>query len=234
MKLKAAVRYQAVELVQSAAVFCLIIGAMIVVFVLTNITQVAYMAVPNLGFLPYILMPLLALSTFGGDVRFLMQMGLTRPQMIASTAASLGAACLFLAIVEVVCTIVFPSFWPSAQSLFLMTYGSGNGPVLAFLFMFLGCAAASGAALAFAALQMRFGTRRIVLSFFALFVVAFWVLPSVLPSPIPYWSALSGFVQTAFGFGVGANLANPFVLFVVVAVLGVLIAWVSVRRIEVR
>ena len=32
MKLKAAFRYQAVELVQSASVFCLIIGAIIVVF----------------------------------------------------------------------------------------------------------------------------------------------------------------------------------------------------------
>ena len=49
MKLKAAIRYQAVELVQSAAVFCLIVGAIIVAFYVMNITQVAYISVPNLG-----------------------------------------------------------------------------------------------------------------------------------------------------------------------------------------
>ena len=60
MKLKAAFRYQAVELVQSASVFCLIIGAIIVVFFAMTITRIAYVYVPNLGFLPYVLMPLLA------------------------------------------------------------------------------------------------------------------------------------------------------------------------------
>lgn len=233
MKLKAAFRYQAVELVQSAAVFCLIIGGIIAVFVLANSTQIAYMSLPSLGFLPYVLMPLLALSTFAGDVRFLMQMGLTRPQMIASTAASLGAACLFLGIVEAACAVLVP-FWPGVQSLFLMTYGLSNGPVLDFLFTFLGCAAASGAALAFAALQMRFGTRRVMLCLLAIFVVVFWALPSVLPLPMSYWSALLGLTQTAFGFGEGASLANPFILFAAVAALGVLVSWASVRRIEVR
>ncbi len=78
MKLKAAIRYQAVELVQSAAVFCLIIGAIIAAVALIGLTKGAYLSVPNMGFLPYFLMPLLALSTFQGDIRFLMQMGLTR------------------------------------------------------------------------------------------------------------------------------------------------------------
>ena len=233
MKLKAAFRYQAVELVQSAAVFCLIIGGIIAAVALFGLTKGAWLSVPNIGFLPYFLMPLLALSTFSGDVRFLMQMGLTRPQVIASTAASLGAACLFLGLVEAACVILV-SFWPQAQSLYLMSYGLSNGPVLDFLFMFLGCAAASGAGLAFAALQMRFGTRRVVLSVVAIVVVAFMVLPSVLPSSVPYWSALSGFVQTAFGFGEGASPANPFLTFAVVAALSVLGAGAPARRIEVH
>lgn len=70
MKLKAAIRYQAVELVQSAAVFCLIIGAIIAAVALIGLTKGAYLSVPNMGFLPYFLMPLLALSTFQGDIRF--------------------------------------------------------------------------------------------------------------------------------------------------------------------
>ena len=163
MKLKAAIRYQAVELVQSAAVFCLIIGAIIAAVALIGLTKGAYLSVPNMGFLPYFLMPLLALSTFQGDIRFLMQMGLTRPQVIASTVASLGAACLFLGLVEAACVILV-SFWPQMQSLYLMSYGLSNGPALDFLFMALGCAATSSAGLAFAALQMRFGTRRVVLT----------------------------------------------------------------------
>ena len=229
MKLKAAFRYQAVELVQSAAVFCLIVGAIIVAFYVMNITQVAYISVPNLGFLPYVLMPLLVLSTLPGDVRFLMQMGLTRTQMIASTAASFGAACLFLAAVEAVCSLALP-FWPVTQSLFLMTYGAGNGPVLDFLFMFLGCAAAAGAALAFAALQMRFGTRCVVLAAAAAAIVAIGVLSSVEGAA---W-AFSGAVSWLFGLAPGAGLANPFLLFAAVAALGVAVAWASVRRIEVR
>ncbi|WP_080797660.1 hypothetical protein [Arabiibacter massiliensis] len=234
MKLKAAFRYQAVELVQSAAVFCLIIGAILAVLFVMMLSGSGQVALPAMGALPYALMALLALSTLPGDIRFLMQMGLTRPQMIASTAASLGAVCLFLGVVEAVCSVVFPAFWPSGQSLFLMTYGVENGPVLDFLFMFLGCAAASGAALAFAALQMRFGTRRVVLSLIAIFVVVPWVLSAVLPSSIAFWLALSDATQAAFGFGAGASLANPFITFAVVAALGVLIAWTAVRRIEVR
>lgn len=233
MKLKAAFRYQAVELVQSAAVFCLIIGTLIAVLFVMNINQVAYIAMPGMGFLPYALMPLLALSTFPGDVRFLMQMGLTRLQMVASTAASLAAVCLFLALVEAACAVLVP-FWPREQSLFLMAYGVGNGPALDFLFMFLGCAAASSAGLAFAALQMRFGTRRIVLTLLAVGLVVFSVLPSVMPSAAFLLPVLMDAMQTALGFGAGASLANPFFTFVVVIALGGVVAWAAVRRVEVR
>ena len=216
MKLKAAIRYQAVELVQSAAVFCLIIGAIIAAVALIGLTKGAYLSVPNMGFLPYFLMPLLALSTFQGDIRFLMQMGLTRPQVIASTVASLGAACL--------------SFWPQMQSLYLMSYGLSNGPALDFLFMALGCAATSGAGLAFAALQMRFGTRRVVLACAALVLVGLTILTNVEGAA---W-AFAGTMSWLLGFGEGASLANPFLLFAVVTALGVLVAWAAVRRIEVR
>ena len=233
MKLKAAFRYQAVELVQSTAVFCLIIGAIIVAIALFGLVGGSWLSVPNLGFLPYLLMPLLALSTFQGDVRFLMQMGLTRPQIIASTAASLGAACLFLALVEAACA-VFVSFWPQMQSLYLMSYGLSNGPVLDFLFMFLGCAAASGAGLALAALQMRFGARRVVLSLGAAIVAVFMVLPSVLPPLASLPTVLLGAAQTALGFGEAAHPVNPFLTFAAAAVLGVVVAWAAVRRIEMR
>ena len=219
MKLKAAIRYQAVELVQSAAVFCLIIGAIIAAVALIGLTKGAYLSVPNMGFLPYFLMPLLALSTFQGDIRFLMQMGLTRPQVIASTVASLGAACVILV-----------SFWPQMQSLYLMSYGLSNGPALDFLFMALGCAATSGAGLAFAALQMRFGTRRVVLACAALVLVGLTILTNVEGAA---W-AFAGTMSWLLGFGEGASLANPFLLFAVVTALGVLVAWAAVRRIEVR
>ena len=44
----------------------------------------------------------------------------------------------------------------------------------------------------------------------------------------------SDVVQTAFGFGAGASLTNPFILFAAVVVLGVAVAWAAVRRIEAR
>lgn len=226
MKLKAAIRYQAVELVQSAAVFCLIVGGIIAAGALFAVVDGAHFVVPGLGFLPFVLMPMLALATFPGDVRFLMQMGLARPQMIASTAASLVASCALLALVEVVCAILVP-FWPREQSLFLIAYGPENGPALDFLFMLLGCAAAAGAGLAFAALQMRFGTRRVVL---ALCVLA---MAAILALNVNSYAFVGG-VAWLFGFGEGASLANPFLLFVVVTALGVLVAWAAVRRIEVR
>ncbi len=226
MKLKAAIRYQAVELVQSAAVFCLIVGGIITAGALLAVVDGAHFVVPGLGFLPFVLMPMLALATFPGDVRFLMQMGLARPQMIASTAASLVASCALLALVEVVCAILVP-FWPREQSLFLIAYGPENGPALDFLFMLLGCAAAAGAGLAFAALQMRFGTRRVVL---ALCVLA---MAAILALNVNSYAFVGG-VAWLFGFGEGASLANPFLLFAVVTALGVLVAWAAVRRIEVR
>ena len=221
MKLKAAIRYQAVELVQSAAVFCLIVGGIIAAGALFAVVDGAHFVVPGLGFLPFVLMPMLALATFPGDVRFLMQMGLARPQMIASTAS-----CALLALVEVVCAILVP-FWPREQSLFLIAYGPENGPALDFLFMLLGCAAAAGAGLAFAALQMRFGTRRVVL---ALCVLA---MAAILALNVNSYAFVGG-VAWLFGFGEGASLANPFLLFAVVTALGVLVAWAAVRRIEVR
>lgn len=226
MKLKAAIRYQAVELVQSAAVFCLIVGGIIAAGALFAVVDGAHFVVPGLGFLPFVLMPMLALATFPGDVRFLMQMGLARPQMIASTAASLVASCALLALVEVMCAILVP-FWPREQSLFLIAYGPENGPALDFLFMLLGCAAAAGAGLAFAALQMRFGTRRVVLALCVLAMAAIFAL-----NVNSY--AFVGGVAWLFGFGEGASLANPFLLFAVVTALGVLVAWAAVRRIEVR
>ena len=226
MKLKAAIRYQAVELVQSAAVFCLIVGGIIAAGALFAVVDGAHFVVPGLGFLPFVLMPMLALATFPGDVRFLMQMGLARPQMIASTAASLVASCALLALVEVVCAILVP-FWPREQSLFLIAYGPENGPALDFLFMLLGCAAAAGAGLAFAALQMRFGTRRVVL---ALCVLA---MAAILALNVNSYAFVGG-VAWLFGCGEGASLANPFLLFAVVTALGVLVAWAAVRRIEVR
>ena len=226
MKLKAAIRYQAVELVQSAAVFCLIVGGIIAAGALFAVVDGAHFVVPGLGFLPFVLMPMLALATFPGDVRFLMQMGLARPQMIASTAASLVASCALLALVEVVCAILVP-FWPREQSLFLIAYGPENGPALDFLFMLLGCAAAAGAGLAFAALQMRFGTRRVVL---ALCVLA---MAAILALNVNSYAFVGG-VAWLFGFGEGASLANPFLLFAVVTALGVLVAWAPVPRLGVR
>ncbi|MEI3232411.1 MAG: hypothetical protein V8S24_14960 [Gordonibacter pamelaeae] len=201
MKLKAAIRYQAVELVQSAAVFCLIVGGIIAAGALFAVVDGAHFVVPGLGFLPFVLMPMLALATFPGDVRFLMQMGLARPQMIASTAASLVASCALLALVEVVCAILVP-FWPREQSLFLIAYGP-NGPALDFLFMLLGCAAAAGAGLAFAALQMRFGTRRVVL---ALCVLA---MAAILALNVNSYAFVGG-VAWLFGFGEGAAWRTRF------------------------
>lgn len=228
MKLKAAFRYQVVELVQSAVAFFLIIAAIIAIFLVGALANGAQMYLPNLSTLPYALMFLLSLATFSGDVRFFMRMGLTRPQIIASSAATLGTACLLLAAVEAVCSVVI-SFWPLAQSLFLMTYGTENGPALDFLFMLLGCAAASGAGLAFAALQTRFGMRRVVLGIAAVCIVAVVALQDASVS-----RACVETVPWLFGFGAGASLVNPFILFALVAALGVLVTWMVVRRFEVR
>ena len=223
MKLKAAIRYQAVELVQGAAAFCLIVGAIIVVFNLLSFSRVAQMTLPSLGFLPYVLMPLLALATFSDGVRFLMRMGLTRSQTIVSSVVSLGAVCLFLAAVEAACAAFVP-FWPLGQSLFLMTYGPQNGPLLDFLFTFLGCAATAALGLAFAALQMRFGTRRVVIVTVALLFAVGQLGP---------WAIADGWTWL-FALAPGTSLANPFMLFAAVAALGLLAAWAASRRYEVR
>ena len=234
MKLKAAIRYQSAELVQCTAVFCLIIGAVIAVtFLVAAFSEGVHMMMPTMGALPYAVMIMLAVSVFSGDMRFLLQMGLTRAQVLASTVASFAAACLFLALVEGLCAAFIP-FWPHVQSLFLMSYGIDQGPVLDFLFMFLGCAALSGAGLALAALQMRFGTRRVVLFLCAFALAVFVVLPYVLPPSVVSPKLLFDAVQTAFGFGEGGSLASPFILFAAVAAAGVAVAWIAVRRIEVR
>lgn len=224
MKLKAAIRYQAVELVQSAVAFCLIVGAIIVAVNLFSFARVAQIVLPSLGFLPYVLMPLLALATFSDGVRFLMRMGLTRSQTIVSSVVSLGAVCLFLAAVEAACAAFVP-FWPLGQSLFLMTYGPQNGPLLDFLFMFLGCAATAALGLAFAALQMRFGTRRVVIVTVAVLIVA--------ASQLSPWAFADGWTWL-FALAPGTSLVNPFALFVAVAALGLLAAWAASRRYEVR
>ena len=228
MKLKAAIRYQTVELVQSAAAFFLIVGVIIAIIFLPAFSQGAHVMVSSMGSLPFVLMVLLALSVFSGDVRFLLRMGLTRAQVLASTAASFAAACLFLALVETVCVILVP-FWSHEHSLFLGVYGAEHGPLLDFLFMLLGCAAASAVGLALAALQMRFGTRRVVLFVAALGVL--WFMPFRNVDAI---MAFSNGLSWAFGFGEGASLANPFITFVLVAAIGAAVAWVVVRRLEVR
>lgn len=224
MKLKAAIRYQAVELVQCAAVFCLVIGAIVLVVGLFSMANEAHFMVSAMGVLPYVFMPLLALSVYAGDTGFLLRMGLTRSQVLASTAASFAAACLLLALVEAVCAAVIPP-WTLNQSLFLMAYGPQNGPLLDFLFMFLGCAAASAVGLAFAALQMRFSTRSVVVAAIAILLVV--------SNQFSPWT-ISNVTSWLFGLAPGASLANPFALFVVVTALGLLVTWAASRRYEVR
>ncbi len=224
MKLKAAIRYQAVELVQCAAVFCLVIGAIVLVVGMFSIANEAHFMVSAMGVLPYVFMPLLALSVYACDTGFLLRMGLTRSQVLASTAASFAAACLLLALVEAACAAVIPQ-WALNQSLFLMGHGPQNGPLLDFLFMFLGCAAASAVGLAFAALQMRFGTRRVVLIALAVLIVTSNQL-----NP----RAVSDGWAWLFALTPGASLANPFVFFVAVTALGLLVTWAVSRRYEVR
>ena len=226
MKLKAAIRYQAVELVQCAAALCLIIGAVVGAVLLFAVVEGAYFMMPGMGALPYAVMPMLVISTFAGDVRFLMHMGLARRQVLASATASLAAACLFLAAVEAACSALVP-FWPHTQSLFLIGYGAENGPLLDFLFLFLGCAATSAVGLAFAALRMRFGSRRAALGLIVLAAAALLALQVDAP-------AFIGAVSWLFGFGPGASPANPFLLFAAVAALGVAVAWAALRRVEVR
>ena len=224
MKLKAAIRYQTIEFVQCAAVFCLIIGVIFVLLGLYPVSQGAHMGVSGMATLPFVFMPFLALSVFSGDVRFLLQMGLTRNQAFASTAASFAVACLFLALVETACAIFVP-FWSREQSLFLMAYGPENGPALDFFFMLLSCAAVSAVGLALAAVQMRVGTKRLLLG-----VGVIYLAVIALPAFVP----LADGVSWLFGFGEGASLANPFILFVAVTALGALVAWAAVRRLEVR
>ena len=180
--------------------------------------------VSAMGFMPYVLTPLLALSVYAGDARFLLRMGLTRSQVLASTAASFAAACLLLALVEAVCAAAIPP-WALNQSLFLMAYGPQNGPLLDFLFMFLGCAAASAVGLAFAALQMRFSTRSVVVASIAILLVVSSQFSPWTISDVTFW---------LFGLAPGASLANPFAFFTAVTALGLLVAWAASRRYEVR
>ncbi len=76
----------------------------------------------------------------------------------------------------------------------------------------------------------RLGTRRVVLTCAVLVLVGLTILTNVEGAA---W-AFAGTMSWLFGFGEGASLANPFLLFAVVTALGVLVAWAAVRRIEVR
>lgn len=239
MKLKAAVRYQAMELLTSALVFCGVIAALMIATYIIAATSGGVFIVSGISALGFAFIGILAFTTFDGDLRFLLQNGLTRTQVLASCAISFLLAILLLTVMDAVCA-AFLSGW-ARQSLFFGLYGMDQGALLGFLWTFLAYVAFTAVVFALAALRMRIG-RKPFLAAFAITALVILLGPAVgqsfFGSVELYLSSvepLLRLVSAAFGFtSGGVRLLNPIILFVVVTALAALAASLLTRRCEVR
>ena len=221
-KFKAIVRYQMADILFSMSVF-------FIVFAVCFGLGWAIIAFAGEGGTPFKGMYLwmcVFLGLCGGisysiDFKFALQCGVTRAQAYLSTALSFGVVALVFALVDQLLLAVLP-LW-GEQSIVAL-YGEGYGPGL------LGFAwtLAFNLAIVFLSYALVVLHGRVGKAPFLLVPTVFQVVPGAA-------DAAGAVLLPALGFTAqGIVLANPIVLFAVVAVLSALAAYLLTRRAEVR
>lgn len=240
MKLKAAVRYQAMELLTSTLVFCgIIIVLSLVIRIFFAYSEWTF-SMSGLSVLGFVFVVIFAFSTFEGDLRFLLQSGLTRAQVLASCAISFLLAILLLTVVDTMCSTYVPGW--AQQSLVSSFYGTGHSAVLGFIWTFMAYVAFAAVAFVLAALQMRIGTKLLLAALGITAVVILLVMPAVgemfFGSAELYRSSIEPLMRlmsASFGFTAGrVSLVYPIISLVVVTALSALTVYLLTRRVEVR
>ncbi|MEG0989414.1 MAG: hypothetical protein RSN88_01020 [Gordonibacter sp.] len=234
MKFKAALRYQLVELLQSAVAFCVIVGAVVVAVCI--LTGSLWFQVPLLGVLVVILMLRLPLSLFSDDMRFLLHMGLTRAQVYASSAVAFAVTALLFALLEVVCSHALGPAWMGSSSFARSLYGIQSlGVLVDFAWMFGANLAAALTALALAIVRVKVGKKWFLAGLAAVAILALLVIPAICEAL--FGNILPLAEGTAGLFGVTAAGADPtraLFPFAVAVVLAVLAGYFVVKHVEVR
>lgn len=234
MKFKAALHYQLVELLQSALAFCAIVGAVIVV--VSIFAGSPWFQTSIVNFIAIVLIFLLPLNMFSGDITFLLHMGLSRMQVYASSALAFAALALFLALVEVVCAGVFGRVLMGSSSFAGSLYGLQNlGVLVDFAWMFGANLAVALTALTLAIAQVKVGTKWLLAGLVVVAALVFAVIPAICEAlfgvSLPMAEGAAGL------FGIAAAGMDPtrvLPLFAGVVVVAALMGCVLVRRIEVR
>ncbi|MEF9876936.1 MAG: hypothetical protein RR934_02975 [Gordonibacter sp.] len=234
MKFKAALRYQLVELLQSAVAFCVIVGAVVVaVCILAGGT---WFQMSILGFLVVVLLFRLPLSLFSDDMKYLLHMGLTRTQVYASSAVAFATMALLASLIEVACAHAFGPVWMGSSSFAAGLYGLQSlGVLVDFAWMFGANLAAALTALALAIVRVKVGKKWFLAGLAAVAILALLVIPAICEAL--FGNILPLAEGTAGLFGVTAAGADPtraLFPFAVAVVLAVLAGYFVVKRVEVR
>ena len=158
---------------------------------------------------------------------------MTRAQAYLSTALSFGVVALVFALVDQLLLAVLP-LW-GEQSIVAL-YGEGYGPgLLGFAWTLAFNLAIVFLSYALAVLHGRVGKAPFLLGLLAFGLLAFVLVPTVFQVVPGAADAAGAVLLPALGFTAqGIVLANPIVLFAVVAVLSALAAYLLTRRAEVR
>lgn len=235
MKFRAALRYQLVELLQSALAFCVIVGV-VTVFVNVVFAGSPSLQVSTLGLLVIILVFLLPLSTFSGDMKFLLHMGLTRTQVYASSAIAVAAMALFLALVEVAYAGVFGRMLMGSPSFVEWFFGPKNlGVLVDFAWMFGVNLSVSFTALALAIVQVKMGTKWLLAGLVVAAALAFAVIPTICEAlfgvSLPMAEGAAGLLGVT---AAGVDPTRVLPLFAGVIVAAALAGCTLIKRIEVH
>ena len=233
-KFKAIVRYQMADILFSMSVF-------FIVFAVCFGLGWAIIAFAGEGGTPFKGMYLwmcVFLGLCGGisysiDFKFALQCGVTRAQAYLSTALSFGVVALVFALVDQLLLAVLP-LW-GEQSIVAL-YGEGYGPgLLGFAWTLAFNLAIVFLSYALVVLHGRVGKAPFLLGLLAFGLLAFVLVPTVFQVVPGAADAAGAVLLPALGFTAqGIVLANPIVLFAVVAVLSALAAYLLTRRAEVR
>ena len=175
MKLKAAVRYQVTNLLALLLVFSGIIGALLIMGNIVATSSGGVFVASGISTLGFGFIGILAFTTFEGDLRFLLQNGLTRAQVLASCAISFSLVGFLLTTANAVCDAFLSG--GAHQSLLVGSNGMRPDAALGFLWTFLAYLAFTAVVFALAALRMRMG-KKPFLAAFVIAVLAFLFAPA--------------------------------------------------------
>lgn len=216
MKLKAAVRYQVTNLLALLLVFSGIIGALLIMGNIVATSSGGVFVASGISTLGFGFIGILAFTTFEGDLRFLLQNGLTRAQVLASCAISFSLVGFLLTTANAVCDAFLSG--GAHQSLLVGSNGMRPDAALGFLWTFLAYLAFTAVVFALAALRMRMG-KKPFLAAFVIAVLAFLFAPAaceaIFGSVELYWNSIEPFflqMSAALGYASGgAYPINPII-----------------------